>query len=405
MTKFKRANADSANKYLGLKDDVFLKRLEMPAVYRTSDDSLYEVDEKTFAFLQMCDGRLRVSELKPPDEFLHYILSEGIAVLSDTSKVRKNEVGTNLIPSLRYLLVETTNRCNLSCRHCYQGEAKAIDLPLGDFLKVTEEFEEMGGLRLIVSGGEPLLHPRFDKINQLMKKRAFRSILLTNGTLLNESVINELNFGEVQVSLDGLEEGHDFLRGSGSFEKSFQALRRLIKTGIPVSVATMVHARNVDEFEELERLVKELGAISWSIDVPSKTGRLEEHGELLPPLDRLRNILQLQFGAEIHDSQSNLVCGAHLACVRSNGVLTKCGFYTDWSGGSISKGLRKCWQELPRMSLSELNCDCGFVNECRGGCRYRAECYNNAKGADPIKCLLYGIEITQDMHPKRDVEL
>ncbi len=392
MTRWRRVNAKNEDRYLALGNDVYLKRLEQPAVYKTTNDSLYEVDEKAFDFLQKCDGCLKVSELDPPIDFLNFILDENIALLSDTARAQQNNVGINIQPSLRYLLVEITSRCNLSCKHCYQGESKAVDLDLETFSNLTCEFEDIGGLRLIVSGGEPLLHPRFREINQLMKNRAFRSILLTNGTLLEQDFISEVGFSEVQISLDGLEKGHDYLRGKGSFKKSLAALKLLRKRNIPVSIASMVHAENCDEFPALEKLIKDLEVISWSIDVPSKTGRLIEHEKVLPPLNRIKYIMQLQFGAEIHDSESDLVCGAHLGCVKSSGLFTKCGFYSNWSGGHISEGLKKCWRNLPQMKLAELDCDCRFLQECRGGCRYRANCYNGEKGADPIKCLLYGVE-------------
>ncbi len=392
MGKLEKVDAENRDKYLILEDDVYLKQLEVPAVYKVSNDSLYEVDEKALGFLQKCDGSSRLSELRPPVDFLDYILTEDIAFLSDIPRHEKKRVGKNLAPSFRYLLIESTTRCNLSCKHCYQGESRAVDLDLASFAQVAGEFEDMGGLRLIVSGGEPLLHPQFEQINLLMKDRAFRSILLTNGTLLNEKFIDNINFTEVQVSLDGVEEGHDFLRGKGSYQRTLTALQLLKEREIQISIASMVHARNCDEFPALAELVKDLGAVSWSIDVPSRAGRLVNHDQLIPPLERIMAIMQFQFGAEIHDSESNLVCGAHLACVKTDGMVTKCGLYSDWSGGHISEGLQKCWLDIPRMSLSDLDCECSYLEECKGGCRYRAECYNGKTGADPIKCLLYGID-------------
>ncbi len=392
MTRSERARLDRQDGYLALESDVYLKKLEEPSVYKTVADSLYEVDEKAFDFLQKCDGSLKVRELNPPADFLEYLLNEDLALLSNEVCPSKIKVGTNLKPSLRYLLVEITSRCNLACRHCYQGEAKAVDLDMEILSRLADEFEDIGGLRLIVSGGEPLLHPEFKEINQLVKGRAFRSILLSNGTLISEAHVADMGFNEVQISLDGMEEGHDYLRGKGSFQKSIRALKLLREGGVPVSIASMVHSQNWYEFEQMEEMVQGLDAVSWSIDVPSESGRLAGHQEILPPLDRLGPILAMQFGSEIHDSKSDLVCGAHLGCVQSNGIFTKCGFYTDLTGGHISEGLRKCWLGLPRMRLSELVCDCEFLEECRGGCRYRAECYNGENGADPIKCRIYGID-------------
>lgn len=391
LTRSERARLDSQDGYLALESDVYLKKLEEPSVYKTVTDSLYEVDQNAFDFLQKCDGSLKVRELNPPADFLEYLLNENLASLPENACVNEIKVGTNLKPSLRYLLVEITSRCNLACRHCYQGEAKAVDLDMDILSQLADDFEDIGGLRLIISGGEPLLHPGFKEINRLVKGRAFRSILLSNGTLIDENHIADMGFNEVQISLDGLEDGHDYLRGKGSFQKSISALKLLKERGVPVSIASMVHSQNWHEFEQMKEIVKGLGAVSWSIDVPSESGRLTGRQEILPPLDKLKSILEMQFGSEIHDSKSDLVCGAHLGCVQSSGIFTKCGFYTNRTGGHIGEGMRKCWLNLPRMRLSELACDCEFLKECRGGCRYRAECYNGEKGADPIKCRIYGI--------------
>jgi MoaA/NifB/PqqE/SkfB family radical SAM enzyme len=389
LSKLSDANPND-NKYIGLEKDVHLKQLEMPVVYKTGNDSLYEVDLGTLDFLKKCDGRSKVSELEPEIGFFEYILSENIALLSNEPEFRPHGVGVNEKPSLRYLLVEITESCNLSCKHCYQGGSQPRNLELKSISTIAEQFEAMGGLRLIISGGEPLMHPDFKEINRLMEGRAFRSILLTNATLINEDFVSSNRFDEVQVSLDGLEIGHDLLRGKGSFQRSLENIRRLRKAGISVSIASMIHADNYCEFAGLGELVRELGALSWSIDVPSKTGRLVDNDQMLPPLDQVKSIMQMQFGAEIHDSVDDLICGAHLGCVKATGAFTKCGFYENWSGGDISEGLKKCWMNLPRMRLSELECDCEFIEECKGGCRYRAECYNGKNGADPVKCLVFG---------------
>jgi len=389
LSSSNKFNAGKAEKYLILKSDVYLKVLEKPIIYITTDDSLYEIDGIALDFLKQCDGSKQLFELNPPEDVLDYLLEENIVTLSDLPQTRETTPGINTSPSLRYLLVEVTSRCNLACKHCYQGVQEFRDLDLNVFSGVVDDFESMGGLRLIVSGGEPLMHPAFKGINELVADRAFRSILLTNGTLINEEIAGEIKFNEVQMSLDGLEKGHDYIRGKGSFKKSTAALELIRERGIQISIASMIHAKNCDEFSDLAELVEDLGAASWSIDVPSKTGRLEEFDEIIPPLDQVGPILKMQFGSEIHDSDTDLICGAHLGCVQSSGIFTKCGFYDEWSGGHISKGLKKCWLDLPRMKLSELDCDCDFIQECRGGCRYRAECYNGKKGADPIKCLLY----------------
>jgi len=63
---------------------------------------------------------------------------------------------------------------------------------------VLNEFQEMQGLRVLITGGEPLLHPDFRKVNEFVKDLALRKILFTNGVILNDELLKKLNVEEIQ---------------------------------------------------------------------------------------------------------------------------------------------------------------------------------------------------------------
>jgi MoaA/NifB/PqqE/SkfB family radical SAM enzyme len=67
-----------------------------------------------------------------------------------------------------------------------------------------EEFEEIQGLRFLLSGAEPLLHPYFWEVNEVLRDYAFRSVLLSKGTLISNEIAKKLRIHEVQISLDGV---------------------------------------------------------------------------------------------------------------------------------------------------------------------------------------------------------
>jgi MoaA/NifB/PqqE/SkfB family radical SAM enzyme len=67
----------------------------------------------------------------------------------------------------------------------------------------------------MLSGGEPLAWPQLWELNERLGEFALRIVLLTNATLLTRELAERLAVQEVQVSLDGLERGHDSLRGAG----------------------------------------------------------------------------------------------------------------------------------------------------------------------------------------------
>jgi MoaA/NifB/PqqE/SkfB family radical SAM enzyme len=145
----------------------------------------------------------------------------------DTPQREKVSPHPSPVPSLRYLELQITDRCNLRCHHCYIGDGLSQDLSVKNIEEILEEFEEMQGLRLLLSGGEPLLHPNFWEINERLKDYAFRSVLLSNGILITRDVARRLRVREVQISLDGMKEGHESIRGTGTFTKTLAAIDHL----------------------------------------------------------------------------------------------------------------------------------------------------------------------------------
>lgn len=370
---------------------VSLKRLEDPCLYHAPRDELYQLNEDAFDFLLRCDGRNPLTSLAADRDFLQYCLEEGLLELHPRPHPAQVRVGLNERPSLRYLMVEVTGRCNLSCLHCYLGDASGNDLEPSVLSRLASEFEEMGGLRFIVTGGEPLMHPRWDELAPQLHGRDFRSVLVTNGVLLPEVSPELLPFHEVQVSLDGLEEGHDYLRGKGSFRLALQGLRRALELGKDVSVATVVHARNLGELRELGKLLEELGVMAWSLEYPVPEGRLAQHRWLLPPVEDVVPLLELGWGPGPHEAPGEEGCGTHMACVTPEGMLVKCGYFRE-CGGDVREGLRSAWKKLPRKGPPAACIDCPDLPTCGGGCLYRGLVLSGPGNPDPLACRRRGRE-------------
>ena len=379
---------NSAKSILTLTPHCFLKSLETPGVYNVENDELYELSEDAFTFLQSLPARVEDSADR---DFLDYCLQEGIVSFTETPVVRQLSVGHAPVPSLRYLELNITDRCNLTCSHCYLGASQSGDMPLSLISRAMEEFALMQGLRLLITGGEPLLHREFWAINERLRTYPFRSILLTNGTLITQETARRLKVHEAQVSLDGWEASHDRLRGEGSFRKAVAGIENIMSRGIRVSIATMVHAFNLRDFERLEKFLQELGVSEWNVDVPCVAGRMAEHPDIFLPPEKAARYLRYGFSEGSHASSGNHVCGAHLCAVLPDGRVCKCAFFAEEPAGTIQReGLGKSWLNIPRMSLEELRCDCGELMECRGGCRYRALLYEDIYGKDPVQCFARG---------------
>jgi radical SAM protein with 4Fe4S-binding SPASM domain len=125
-----------------------------------------------------------------------------------------------------------TRRCNLKCVHCY-SDSDAHDYPgeltLDQCRTVIDDLAAFGVPGLLLSGGEPLIHPHFFDIARHARERGLRVTISTNGTLLTPEIaarIHDIGFAYVGISLDGIGATHDQFRGKpGAFDKAVAAFK------------------------------------------------------------------------------------------------------------------------------------------------------------------------------------
>ncbi len=395
-------------KYPKLKDRIILREFENPIAYKPATDELYELDKEAFNLLIDCDGSRSIESLvekygKDCQEVLDYARKEELIDLIEipekVGKIgNKIERGRYPIPSLRYMLIHITYRCNLRCKHCYL-EKKNVDMGLDTFRLLLDEFEKLGGIKIMISGGEPLFHPEIRGMIKEMTDYDFRKVLITNGTLIDEENVGWLEVDEVQLSLDGVA-SHDAIRGYGSFEKVKRAIELLRDAKIDISVATMVHKLNLGEFREMNKFLRNHDIKAWIIDYPSIEGELKSNLDLLADLgDAARIMSEYGFGDVSHTGYGEYGCGVHLCSSDPMGNISRCGFFD--SVGNIREGLLECWKQLNKEYLWRIDdietCNaCELRYECRGGCRFRALTFGNLHGPDPVMCEILRISRLSD---------
>jgi len=365
-----------------------LKWLETPSVYQIARDEVYELDDESFRFLSTCATEDGCDDRD--SAFIDYCLEEGLLTRERVSLARPRLVPSPN-PSLRYLELQLTDRCNLRCRHCYIGDSDGRELSLAQVQAVLKELEDMQGLRVLLTGGEPLLHSRFEEINEMLPGLFLRKVLFTNGILLKKDLLKRLKVQEIQVSIDGMMPAHDTMRGPGTWTFAMDAARHALDAGFAVSVSTMVHPGNLGDFDAMEELFRSIGIAEWTVDVPCAAGRLRHNADLTVSPEEGGKFLGYGYGGGMHAAAPGYGCGMHLMAVLPDGSAAKCTFYGDRAVGTISEGLRACWQRIRPIRLEQLDCACEYVEACRGGCRYRAELLDNPQGRDLYRCSLYGV--------------
>ncbi len=375
-----------------------LKRQEGLFLYDYVHDERYELDEESFEFLRHCTGQntfdeiISTTDADPADaeELMKYLLSEGcVEDREDKGGGESYDVPAALLPSLRYLQLHVTERCNLDCSHCYLGEKGQKDLEIDLIKKALDEFSPCG-LKVLITGGEALMHKQIWEVLQLLSSYPVRIELLSNGTLITRDVARRLAkyVHAVQISLDGMKQGHDMLRGRGCFEKTVKGIRNA-SLFLDVSIATMVHAGNLNEFEEMKRFVDSLGAREWSLDVPSLAGNATV--DIIPPADEAAERFNAYgYGEGVHEGDGRFSCGSHICSVNVNGGVSKCGFFEKTVGNLKDTDLLTLWKKVVETytpPVADLKCaDCQVVEVCRGGCRYRAKLAGDFLGKDPLMC-------------------
>ncbi|MBS4025818.1 MAG: mycofactocin radical SAM maturase [Clostridia bacterium] len=161
---------------------------------------------------------------------------------------------------------EITSSCNLACKHCL---AANMVFPAGDldFIEATElinQLAEMEVFYINIGGGEPFIRKDILAILQYVNLKGIPIQLSTNGTLIDDQLakmLSEITDLRFQVSLDGARlETNDFIRGPGSFAGAVDAVRVLVKRGLPVSVNFVVTKDNLHELEDCYQLARQYGA-------------------------------------------------------------------------------------------------------------------------------------------------
>lgn len=387
--------------YPSLEPGFVLRRLEVPFIYDIPGDELYELDDEAYEFIKKCDGKTPFSKNileagEDAQEVIEYMQNEGIILMHEFAQPVEINGLQSPVPSLRYLLLNITNRCNLACRHCYLGKAGHDEMEPGVFEKTVSQFEDMGGLKLMISGGEPLMHSKFRELMDILSSYKLRTVLLSNGTLIDDMTARKLSayVHEVQVSIDGTGSSHDLLRGNGSYEKAMKGIINLKNAGIPVSIATMVHRYNKGEFDGMQKLFSDMNVVSWGVDIPCEAGNLSGNREFILDARDAAPFLEYGFGEAAHESTGNFTCGSHLCSVAVDGSVSRCGFFDEEPVGDAGD-LSSAWDKLCKdylWMLDRLDCaDCGVINECRGGCRFRAKLYRGILAPDPVMCHAKGV--------------
>ena len=151
-----------------------------------------------------------------------------------------------------------TRRCNLKCIHCYSdSDAREYpgELTWDQCTGVLDDLAQFGVPGVLLSGGEPLIHPQFFELASYARGKGLRLTLSTNGTLIDREAARRLKdpgFAYVGISLDGIGATHDHFRGrQGAFEKTVVAFRHCKAVGQKVGLRLTLSTHNIADLDRI----------------------------------------------------------------------------------------------------------------------------------------------------------
>ena len=309
---------------------------------------------------------------------------------------------------LEQLFWECTLRCNLACRHCgsdCKAECRTPDMPREDFLRVLDDVNahcEPHSVFVIITGGEPLMRADLEACGRDIHAKGFAWGMVSNGFALTQERFERLlasGMGSATISLDGLQESHDWMRGRpGSFERAAAAIRMLAdRRDFVFDVVTCVNQRNFDELPRIKEMLIGWGVKAWRIFTVFPMGRAAGDPELQLPPDRFRAVLDFirqtrregrihasygcegflgNYEGEVRDHFYSCEAGITAASILVDGSISACAsIRADYHQGNIYRGdrLMDVWERgfVPYRDREWMRtgpcADCRYFKYCLGG--------------------------------------
>ena len=297
-------------------------------------------------------------------------------------------------------------RCNFNCRHCYSRNQAEISLTLDKIIPVLDLLREKGVVHLNFGGGEPLLFPDIFEVASHGASIGLKVAMNSNGYLLDAPAAERIasaGFFSVGISIDSpRKEVHDRFRNRvGSFDRATAALEHLRSTGIRTTVSCVINRENVEDWEGMIPICRDLGAGTLYLHNYKCSGSgMVNMGELdlapeewaefyrvaLDVQEKVKDVA-LSFDDPIMASlpgyrQDNAVpgstCGKLSLHLEPNGDITPCGFIPITIGNIVSDEFDEIWFHSPVLEkLRNKNptgkCDgCSSYESCLGGCSARS---------------------------------
>jgi sulfatase maturation enzyme AslB (radical SAM superfamily) len=201
---------------------------------------------------------------------------------------------TGRLESLPILALSVHSACNCRCVMCdiWKANAEKRDISIADLERHIDAIHALNVQRVMLTGGEPLLHRNLWALCRLLEALEIRITLVTTGLLLeNHAADIAGSVDTVVVSLDGPRDTHDAIRRvKGGFERIARGIvalraqmpaprliaRSVVQRGNFVSLAETISEAHRIGFDEISFLAADLSSAAFNRPVPWSAERIDE---------------------------------------------------------------------------------------------------------------------------------
>ena len=297
--------------------------------------------------------------------------------------------------------ISVTDSCQLKCKHCYdqKNERKNSFMSYDRFkilmdthYEYAKEFvnynKSIKTKEIYFLGGEPTLNKDLPKMIRFLNDKNIICNIETNGIYMPDEVIYELlkyKKNNVYVSLDGLQNSHDFIRGEGSFEKSVSTIKNLLSLGINVGLNFVVNSRNYKDIPEFKTFIKDLGVKNFGI-----SRYIDQDNSYISPISLLEYNEIKDYISKYPEHSCNIGTQTIITndggwrCCGKGGLPIVANYLTDSKEEFIKK--IKIFTIMFR-SVPVYCFDCKFVKTCMGGMMCSRLRKTNKRNIEDLTCI------------------
>lgn len=348
-----------------------------------------------------------------------------------------------------HVVWEITLACNLKCHHCGSraGKRRTNELTTDEAFSVIDQLAELGTREITLIGGEAYLRKDWVELVERITQHGMRCGIQTGARALTPDRLaagKKAGLFGIGVSLDGMAELHDQLRGvPGSWDEAIQTLETAKAMGLGVSCNTQIGAETISQLEPLYNRIIEAGATHWQLQITVAMGNAVENDhllmqpyqilELMPLLNRLylegqdRGML-LTFGNNLgyfgpyehnwrgfNDDSihwTGCAAGQNVIGLEADGTMKGCPSLetVKYGGGNVrSTPVADLWNNSEALHFGRIrdinalwgHCrNCYYADVCRAGCTWTSDSLFGKPGNNPY-CHYRALQLEQrGLHEK-----